>query len=355
MHFKSHSKSKRTGRCLRLVAGLLALAAVGVAPPRRADASPSFAAIIREVQPKIAKIYGAGGFRGLEPYQSGFLISAEGHVLTVWSYVLDTDFITVTLNDGRKFQGKLLGADPRLELALLKIEAENLPHFELGQRSEAAMGTRVLAFSNLFGVATGDEPASVLHGSVAAKTRLEARRGVFETPYRGPVYILDAMTNNPGAAGGALTDRQGHLLGMLGKELRNSANGAWLNYAIPVEELAPTVEQIRAGNFVARSSDDEEQKPERALSAGLLGLALVPDVIDRTPPYIDRVQPGSAAEKAGLRADDLVIFIDNQLVQSCQALEAEFERIDQADKVKLTVLRDQELIEVELAAPQQAP
>jgi serine protease Do len=217
------------------------------------------------------------------------------------------------------------------------------------------MGTRVLAFSNLFGVATGDEPASVLHGSVAAKTRLEARRGVFETPYRGPVYILDAMTNNPGAAGGALTDRQGHLLGMLGKELRNSANGAWLNYAIPVEELAPTVEEIRAGKFVARSLDDEEQKPERALSAGLLGLALVPDVIDRTPPYIDRVQPGSAAEKAGLRADDLVIFINNQLVQSCHALEAELERVDQADKVKLTVLRDQELIEVELAAPQQSP
>ena len=56
----------------------------------------------------------------------------------------------------------------------------------------------MLAFSNLFGVATGDEPASVLHGIVAAKTRLEARRGVFDTPYKGPVYVVDAMTNNPG-------------------------------------------------------------------------------------------------------------------------------------------------------------
>ena len=98
------------------------------------------------------------------------LISAEGHVLTVWSYVLDTDYISVTLDDGRKFEAKLLGADPRLELAVLKIDAADLPHFDLAAAAAAEPGTRVLAFSNLFGVATGDEPASVQHGIVAAKT-----------------------------------------------------------------------------------------------------------------------------------------------------------------------------------------
>lgn len=351
MHLNLNSLRMDSRRAVRFAALLAALVAWGSGMALRAEASPSFAAVIRNVQPKIAKIYGAGGFRGLEPYQSGFLISAEGHVLTVWSYVLDTDYITVTLNDGRKFEGKLLGADPRLELAVLKIEAEGLPHFDLAGGAEAEMGARVLAFSNLFGVATGDEPASVLHGSVAARTHLEARRGVFETPYRGPVYILDAVTNNPGAAGGALTDMQGRLLGMLGKELRNSSNGSWLNYAIPAAELAPTVGEIRDGKFVASSPDDLDRRPERALSAAVLGLILVPDVLDRTPPYVDRVQPGSPAEKAGLRPDDLVIFINNQLVQSCQAVEADLERIDVADKVKLMLLRGQDLIEVELAAP----
>ena len=330
---------------------LLAAAAAFAVRVQAVQASPSFAAVIREVQPKIVKIYGAGGYRGLEPYQSGFLISPEGHVLTVWSYVLDTDYITATLDDGRKFEAKLLGADPRLEMALLKIEADNLPYFELADGVAAEAGARVLAFSNLFGVAAGDEPASVLHGIVAVKTRLEARRGVFETPYRGPVYVLDAMTNNPGAAGGALTDAHGRLLGMLGKELRNSLNGAWLNYAIPTAELAPTAAEIRAGKFVARSADDDRAKPEHALSAALLGLALVPDVLDRTPPYVDRVQPGSPAAAAGLRSDDLVLFVNNQLVQSRQNLEDELERIDQADKVRLTVIRDQKLIEVELGAP----
>jgi serine protease Do len=207
----------------------------------------------------------------------------------------------------------------------------------------------------LFGVAAGDEPASVQHGSVAVKSRLEARRGVFETPFRGDVYMLDAMTNNPGAAGGALTDRQGRLLGMLGKELRNSLNSTWLNYAIPTEALAPTVAEIRAGKFVARSSDADRDKPEHALSAGLLGLVLVPDVLDRTPPYLDRIQPGSPAAQAGLRPDDLVLFVNNQLVQSCQNLTAEIERIDRADRVRLTVMRDQKLIEVELEAPRDIP
>jgi len=342
----------KSGAPLRRI-GAAALSAIAVCSIacREAEASPSFAAVIRGVQPKIVKIYGAGGFRGLEPYQSGFLVSPEGHVLTVWSYVLDTDYITVTLDDGRKFEAKLLGADPRLEMALLKIEAGDLPYFELAEGVSADSGVQVLAFSNLFGVATGDEPASVQHGVVAVKTHLEARRGVFETPYHGQVYILDAMTNNPGAAGGALTDRQGRLLGMLGKELRNSLNGAWLNYAIPAAELAPTAAEIRSGKFVARSAADDREKPEHALSAALLGLVLVPDVLDRTPPYVDRVRPGSPAAAAGLRPDDLVLFVNNQLVPSRQSLEDEIERIDSADKVRLTVMRDQKLIEVELGAP----
>lgn len=342
----------KSGAPLRQI-GAAALAAIAFCSIawRHAEASPSFAAVIRSVQPKIVKIYGAGGFRGLEPYQSGFLVSPEGHVLTVWSYVLDTDYITVTLDDGRKFEAKLLGADPRLEMAVLKIEANDLPYFELADGISADSGAQVLAFSNLFGVATGDEPASVQHGVIAVKTHLEARRGVFETPYHGPVYILDAMTNNPGAAGGALTDRQGRLLGMLGKELRNSLNGAWLNYAIPAAELAPTAAEIRSGKFVARSADDDREKPEHALSASLLGLVLVPDVLDRTPPYVDRVRPGSPAAMAGLRPDDLVLFVNNQLVPSRQSLEDEIERIDSADKVRLTVMRDQKLIEVELGAP----
>ena len=234
-----------------------ALTAAGV------HAQSTFSNVVQRVQPKIAKIYGAGGLRGLEAYQSGFLVSETGHVLTAWSYVLDTDFITVTLDDGRKFQAELLGADPRLELAVLKIDAEGLDHFNLREGVELSGGDRVLAFSNLYGVATGDEPASVLHGHVSAKWSLAARRGVFETPYRGPVYVLDAMTNNPGAAGGALTDRAGNIAAVLGKELKNAQNNTWLNYGIPVAEVAEAVDDILAGRVRQRPDNDTVAKAEQ--------------------------------------------------------------------------------------------
>ena len=333
---------------------LLAALAVGVMPAWGAAGAKlpgaSLVESIYQVQPKVVKVYGAGGLRGLEAYQSGLLISPEGHVLTVWSYVLDTDYLTVTLDDGRKFQAEILGADPRLEVAVLKIDAADLPHFDLTQAVEAETGTRVLAFSNLFGVATGNEPASVQHAVVSAKTRLEGRRGVFETPYDGPVYVLDAVTNNPGAAGGVLVTGRGELLAMLGKELRNARNNTWLNYAIPIGQLRQSVEAIRAGKFVARGEEEAEKKPERPLALSMLGIVLVPDVVERTPPYVDHVRPGSPAASAGIRPDDLVLMANDRLIQSQKALRAELEYVDFEDQVKLTVLRGQELLEFVLQA-----
>ena len=307
--------------------------------------------VVRGVQPKIVKIHGAGGYQGLEAYQSGFLFSADGHILTVWSYVLDTDFISVTLDDGRKFDAKLVAADPRLEAAVLKIDAAELAHFDLAAPVPAAdAGTRVLAFSNLFGVAVGDEDASVLHGVVSVVTKLSARRGVFETPYDGPVLVLDAMTNNPGSAGGALVDYDGRLLGMLGKELRHRESNLWLNFAVPIAELRETAEAMRSGKYVRRPPDPDRAKPARAASLEGLGIVLIPDVLERTPPYIDAVRPGYPATAAGLRPDDLLLFINDRITQSCQAVRAELEFINIVDPVKITLLRGQELVELSLKA-----
>ena len=339
---------ERTATRLCLAACFLLASALS-APAAEPTASASLADTIRQTQPKIVKIYGAGGFQQMEAYQTGMLISADGHILTVWSYVLDTDYLSVTLSDGRRFEAKLLGADPRLEVAVLKIEAADLPHFDLSQSPEAEVGQRVLAFSNLFGIATGNEPASVQHGVIAIKTQLQARRGIFETLYDGPVYILDAVTNNPGAAGGALVARDGKLLAMLGKELQNSLNNTWLNYALPVDQIRSSVEQIRAGKFVARDQQPDK-KPEKPVTLAALGLVLVPNVVERTPPFIDRVVSGSPAAEAGLHVDDLVLLVGDRLVPSCRSFREELSLIDYEDPVKITVLRGQELLEVKLEA-----
>ncbi|MBW3599597.1 MAG: S1C family serine protease [Planctomycetes bacterium] len=327
---------------------LMGMATLVAASPQPALAGPSLADVIADVQPKMVKIYGAGGFRQLESYQSGFLISADGHVLTVWSYVLDTDFITVTLDDGRKFQAELLGADPRLEIAVLKIEATELPHFDIGTAAEAIVGDRVLAFSNLYGVATGDEPASVQKGIVSAKTELTGRRGAFETPYSGPIYVVDAMTNNPGAAGGALTDREGRLLAMLGKELKNELSSTWLNYAVPAPELVGVVDDIMAGKVRPRGDDENIRRPLDPLTLSRLGIIPVPAVLPKTPPFIDAVRAGTPAEEAGLQPDDLILFVNNRIVPSLEALQNELSLLDRDDQVRLTVQRGQQLIDVTL-------
>ena len=317
----------------------------------------SLPAVIRAAQAKQVKLYGAGGFQGLEAYQSGFLISEEGHILTVYSYVLDSNYITATLDDGTKYEAKLLGADPKLEVAVLKINLQGNPvsFYDLSKAVAGTAGQRVLAHSNLYGVAVGDEPVSVQRGVISSVSNLEARRGVYDTMYNGPVYVLDAMTNNPGAAGGALTNWRGDLLGMLGKELRNTRNNLWLNYAFPIAQLNDSIERIKAGKAPPVGNDLAAPKLKNPLTLKALGIVLVPNVLERTPPFIDQILPNSLAAKAGLKPDDLVLFVDDQLVQSCQAFTRLLERIELDTPIKLTIMREnnrqQELLEVPLQVP----
>lgn len=316
--------------------------------PHSATAQTSFADVNSATQPKIVKIFGAGGIRGLEPYQSGFLISGEGHILTVWSYVLDSEEIATYLHDGRKHLASLVGMDPRTEIAVLKIDAENLPHFNLNDTVDLFAGARVLAFSNLFGVALGNEPASVLHGVVAAKTELAARRGAFESNYHGPAYVLDAMTNNPGVAGGVLTDRRGRPAALLGKELRSSTSNMWLNYAIPLAELRTTIDELIAGKFQPAPRGAGEKKPKQFHTLAALGIRLVPDFLPRTPPFVEGALPGSPAAKAGMRADDLILFVNGRVVPSSKMLADELTFIDKLDPVRLTIQRGTSLLEITL-------
>ncbi|HEV7282379.1 MAG TPA: S1C family serine protease [Pirellulaceae bacterium] len=326
------------------VATLLFASLVCLSPLR----AQSLAGVVDEVQPKIVKIYGAGGFAGLEAYQSGFLISGEGHVLTVFSYVLDTEPVGVTLDDGRRFDATLVGHDPRLDLAVLKIEAQDLPHFNLDATASLEAGDRVLAFSNLFEIAYGEENASVLHGVVAAKSPLTARRGAFKTPYRGPAYILDAMTNNPGAFGGAVTDHQGRLAALIGKELRDSRTNAWLNYALPIEELLPSIDAIRQGKLAPRDDLETATAPVDPVTLESTGLSLITDVLDKTPPFVGFVRFQSPAAKAGVRPDDLVLFVNGQIVPSVEQFLLEIAQTDKADGLELTLQRDEELVEAKL-------
>jgi S1-C subfamily serine protease len=182
---------------------------------------------------------------------------------------------------------------------------------------------------------------------VSSVAPLQARQGAFTTNFHGNVYVVDASANNPGAAGGALTDSQGRLLGMLGKELRSNLTDTWLSYALPVAAFAPTVEDILAGRFTPTELKEAE-RPTNALTFAALGIVLVPDVVNRTPPYIDRVLPNSPASAAGLRPDDLVVMINSQVASSCRQAVDLTERLERDAAVRIGVLRGEQFLEVAL-------
>ncbi len=294
---------------------------------------------------KMVKLYGAGGFAGLDAYQSGSFISADGYILTSWSTVLDVDKVIAVTSDGTRMEAELRGIDPNLEIAVLATGQPSPAYFDLQEKSDAGVGSRILALSNLFGIAAGNEMSSVQRGIIMTRTDLNARRGAFDAVYQGPVWIIDATTNNPGAAGGALVDFQGRFVGMLGKELRDQDANIWLSYAIPIDQLSSSIERIVAGQSVGASSVARRPADRPATLAGV-GIVLVPNVLDKTPSYIDLVQPDSAAAKAGLQADDLILFLNSVRTGSQSVLIEELGYIDRSQQIALLVQRGKELVEI---------
>ena len=339
----------------------ITLALVGsIAVSAAAPAQTPFHEVSRQVNQKLVKVYGAG-LRGLADYGTGIVVSADGYVLTAFSHLLDTQELRCHLYDGRRCLAKVVVVEPELDAALIKIEkVEDLPHFDFAAAAKAPRanpGDWVLAFSNQFKIAERMEPMSVQRGVIAAYAKLPLQRGVFEAPYQGDVYVLDAITNNPGAAGGALTTRTGELLGVIGKELRNSLSNTWVNYAVPVTAKV----DVRQGDQVVTVSLPEfvekgmkgvykptsKEKKEEGQGA-FTGIVFVPNVVERTPPYVEEVTTNSPAAKAGVKPDDLVVYLDGEPVVSIAAFKEMVLKLRPGTLVKIEVRRGDRLVPVEL-------
>src|SRR5205085_9038884 len=193
-----------------MILGVVALGTLtcGARPARTDD---PFHEVAEKVNQKLVKLFGAGGFRGSANYGTGILISPDGHILTCASQMLESSEIVVHLSDGRRMRAGVLVVEPELDIALLKIKVEgkkpdeptglDLAYFDLAEaakRPKAQPGDWVLGFSNEFEIAMRDEPVSVQRGVIAAYAKLHGRRGIFDFPYTGDVYVIDAITNNPG-------------------------------------------------------------------------------------------------------------------------------------------------------------
>lgn len=302
--------------------------------------------LVVQSERSIVKLYGAGGARGLESYQTGIVIGDGTLILTSWSTVLDVDKVRVVTFDGRRLDAEVVGVDPQCELALLRIPDAGLPGLALDPELVPRVGQRVFALSNLFGIAAGNESCSAQKGVVMAIAPLTKRKGSLKTLYQGRVVVVDVMTNNPGAAGGGLIDLSGRLVGVIGKELRDEQAGIWINYALPVDVVKGSVDRILSGQTSASSTAATTVAEPHQLSD--LGLALIPDVLPKTPAFVDWVRENSIAARAGLQPNDLILLVNDIRVDSRKGLERILSTINRADSFQILVQRGQELIRIQV-------
>ncbi|MBA3314748.1 MAG: S1C family serine protease [Planctomycetota bacterium] len=339
---------------MRLILQVLLLAAVTACLPHVSHAAENDSqATLAEALPKLVKLYGAGGFRGLEGYGTGFLASPDGHVVTSWGPLLDADRPVAVLGDGRRVEAKLVGADSASGLAVLKLDGPGapFPHFDLAEAVDLAPGDRIFALSNMFRVAAGDEPVSVMHGMILAKAPLSARRGRFETSLDAPVYFLDSVTNNPGAAGGVIISLDGRIGGMIGRELRGESTETWINYAVPATVIAERIGLVIAGDEIAKPNPADADAPDNARRPIEVGLVMIPDVTARTPAFVSDVLDDSVAISAGFKRDDLILFGNGAPIRSIRELTTLLSRAERGDEIAVIVRRDGGLVTLTFLIP----
>jgi serine protease Do len=326
---------------VRLATSVLVL--VALVSPAIAEKANAVTATANKVFPAIVKLHGASGFARLPSYGSAVIVRPDGIALTIRSVMLQTENLRAVLHDGTVRPAKIVARDDERGVVALKIEGPGpFPHLEPARKESIHSGQWVLSVGNAFRLAEGEEQPSVNLGVLSATTRLDLRLGRSDTAhYRGRVYLTDANVN-PGSAGGALVDLDGRLLGVLGKVVASRSTRTLISHAMPIDDLMPLVERAARGEAAA-PPEAEDTTPGRH------GIRLFRFGLHRSPPaYVDRVDRGSPAEKAGLRKNDLVLRVGETTVSSARAFQREMKRYHAGDRVVLTVKRGKTVTKVTL-------
>lgn len=228
---------------------------------------------------------------------SGVIVSAKGLILTNNHVIATADAIEVALSDGRKLTAKVVGTDPDTDLALIKVDADNLPAITFASSDKLNVGDVVLAIGNPFGVGQ-----TVTQGIVSALGRTHLGINIYEN------FIQTDASINPGNSGGALIDTEGNLVGINSAIYSRSGGSMGIGFAIPATLARQVTEQIVAQGNVTRGwigIEAQDITPELAESFRLKRAqgALIAGVLRTSP-----------ADKAGLRAGDILLAIEGKPV-----------------------------------------
>ena len=255
---------------------------------------PMFREFFERNIPQVPRSPGGGRQREAQSLGSGFIISADGYVLTNNHVIADADEILVRLSDRSELEARLVGTDPRSDVALLKIDGKNLPTVKLGKSEDLKVGEWVLAIGSPFGF-----DHSVTAGIVSAKGR--------SLPNESYVpFIQTDVAINPGNSGGPLFNLDGEVVGINSQIFTRSGGFMGLSFAIPMRVALDVAEQLKADGKVSRGWLGvviQEVNKDLAESFGLdkPAGALVAQVLDNGP-----------AAKGGLQVGDVILSLNDK-------------------------------------------
>jgi len=257
---------------------------------------------------------------------SGFIISEDGYILTNNHVVADVDKITVILKDGRKLDAKVIGTDEKSEVALIKVEAKDLPIVELGDSDELEVGEWVIAVGNPFGLAE-----TVTVGVVSAKGR---QVGIMDGGYED--FIQTDAAINPGNSGGPLLNIDGKVVGINTAIISQSGGYMGVGLAIPINMARQIKDQLMATGKVERGYIGVTMNPEGLTQelAESFGLDKNVGVL------VTEVEPESPADKAGLKQGDVILKLNGKEVRSNESLRNTISLMAPGTKIKLIIFRD---------------
>ncbi len=256
---------------------------------------------------------------------SGFIISEDGYLLTNNHVVEDADEITVSLGDRREYIAEVIGADERSDVALLKIEANDLPVLEIGESKNLKVGEWVVAIGSPFQLRF-----SVTSGIVSAKGR-SIPNGSDSTYVP---FIQTDVAINPGNSGGPLFDLEGKVVGINSQIYTRSGGYMGVSFAIPIDYAMDVADQLKENGYVARgwlgvSIQEITSELAEALEMEVPKGALISQIIDDSP-----------AEKSGLKEEDVILFFDGEEIFYSSDLPLTVGAIRPGSEVNAMVLRE---------------
>jgi len=259
---------------------------------------------------------------------SGFLISADGYIVTnnhvvAPSRAAELESITVTLVDGTEYEAELIGRDAASDLAVLKIErSEAFPFVEFGDSSSARVGDWVIAIGNPFGLS-----GPVTSGIISAVYRNTGQGGAYDR------YIQTDAAINRGNSGGPMFDLQGNVIGINNAIFSPTGGSVGIGFAIPAEIAEPIIDRLRDGKAIERGYLGVRISPVDDVLAESLGVA------ENRGEFVQGVEPGGAAAKAGIQAGDVIVRIDGKEVTPEQTLSFIVANIEPGKRIPIELVR----------------